>query len=426
MGHRRQGEPIVGDRGVVRYVVDAARYCSLAKRHPELRIWGDRGSLYLVLTETPAQHPWAKYYAERGLARPPVADMPGQSGRARVRSAGAAARTTARKPAEISSELAAAVAAVNAQAAQPGYTAAPFITAMQREVVGREFQRRATLKFARIAGIVAVVVALLHVTVTRLIYAAPSEAALQTQVNRLPEALLPHFSTSRQPLQADGVVITQTDQIDARNFRYVASVTLRLRKPLYIGAVSNGTAQYRRLQQVLSTARDQELRFSLFSGGDAPEVPTLPLLLQQSHRVGEAIVVRVPFTARRFGWQWRIDAPQIALAIANRTFDGDSIERYAGLPHLIYGSPASLADIRRRVKAANNYVQSVAKTVQGQANVEAVAVTPVADSSLADQPALPAAIAALADVEALPAFDPHAPAVEVEEAPKVGGFLNRG
>ena len=405
----------------------------LATRHPALRRVARAGVLYFVLTETPAQHPWAKYYSERGLARPPVADLPTRSNRVRVKSVGARAVVVDRKAAAVSAELAAAVAAVTSHVALPGCTAAPFITAMQREAVARELKRRSMIRFGRVLAIAAVLAVLLHVTMTRFVWATPSETALQAHVRRLPDAVLPLFSSARQPLQADSVVITQADQIDAKNFRYVASVTLRLRKPLYIPAVTNGTVQYRRLQQALLTARDQELRFNLFNAADAPEAPTLPLLLQQSHRAGETIVVRVPFTARRFGWSWRIDAAQLALNLANRALEGDSLERYAGMPHLIFGSPATLADVRQRVKLANNYLLAVAKTVQRQAEVVAVAETPDVGLALADQPAraeLSATSALLASRPAFdpdaPAFDPNAPAIVDAEAPKTGVLLSRG
>lgn len=362
-----------------------------------------------------------------------MADLPARSNRVRVKSPGARAVVADRKAAAVSAELAAAVAAVTAQVALPGCTAAPFITAMQREAVARELKRRAMIRFARVLAIAAVVAVLLHVTVTRFVCATPSETALQTHVRRLPDAVLPLFSSARQPMQADSVVITQADQIDAKNFRYVASVTLRLRKPLYIPAVTNGTVQYRRLQQALLAARDQELRFNLFNATDAPEAPTLPLLLQQSHRAGEAIVVRVPFTARRFGWSWRIDAAQLALHVANRVLEGDSLERYAGLPHLIFGSPATLADVRQRVKLGNNYLVAVARTVQRQAGAVAVAETPAVDLALANQPAraeMSEATVLLAARPAFdpdaPAFDPNAPAIIDAEAPKLGVLLSRG
>ena len=356
-----------------------------------------------------------------------MAELVRRPNQVRVNNAGARAVVAPQKQPEVSAELAAAIAAVTSQVAAPGCTAAPFITAMQKEAVARELKRRARFRLARLAAVAAVGLVMLHATITRFVYRAPTVDALQAHITHLPESVLPHFSTTLQPLQADGVVLTQVDQIDAEHFRYVASVTLRLRKPLYVPAVTNGTATYRRLQQALETARDQELRFNLFSSTEAPEVPMLPLLLQQSHRPGEAIVVRVPFTARRFGWQWRIEAPQLALMTANRTFDGDTLDRYAELPHLVFGSPATLADIRQRTKLANNYVIAVAKRVQRHADVEAVADVREPDPSLADRPAQAAVVdlASLATLEARPAIDPDAPAVLMPEPATAGALEHR-
>ena len=380
------------------------------------------------MTESPAQHPWAKYYTERGLSRPELAELPTRP-RVRINNTGArAAVRPAKAPAELSPELAAAVAAVVPRRPLPGSTAAPFITAMQKEAVARELKRLARIRYARLAAAAVAVLVLLHVTVTRFVCQAPAENAIEAHVRGLPQAVLPFFSTPNQPLQAESVKITQADRIDAEHFRYVASVTLRLRQPLYVPAVSNGTAAYRRLQQALETARDQELRFQLFNATEAPETPELPLLLQQSHRAGETIVVRVPFVARRFGWQWRLEAPQLALQNANRAFEGDSIERYAARPHLIFGAPDTLADIRQRVKLANNYVLAVAKEVQRHADVEAVAEVAATDLSIADRPAQAAESSAdaLANIEARPAIDPDAPAVFSSTPPHVVTLDDRG
>jgi hypothetical protein len=378
------------------------------------------------LTDSKQQHPWAKYYEERGISRPPVATLP----RRRSNAPGTGvANQPAPKRLAISSDLAAAVAAVTSSGSAPaGTTAAPFITAMQKEAAVRAAKRQTWIRFGRIAAAAVAVVAAIHFAVTRVLYRAPAETAVLAHVQGLPEAIVPLFSSSRQPLQADGVVISQADQIDAAHFRYVATVTLRLRKPLYVPAVTNGTAQYRRLQDALERARDQDLRYKLFTDGDEPDAPTLPLLLQRTHQAGETIVVRVPFTARRFGWQWRIDAAQLALGTPNHFFQGDTLERYAGTPHLIFGTPAALAEIRERTKLANNYVLAVAKAVQRHADVEAVAVvTPTladrpAQPSLADLPAQPAVadqsanpatveLGVMAHVAARPAVDPDAPAV---------------
>lgn len=329
----------------------------------------------------------------------------------------------------MSAELAAAVAAVTTHVAAPGSTAAPFITAMQKEAVARELKRRARVRHAKQVLVVIAALVVLQFALARLVFNAPSETALRDHVANLPEEVLPFFSSLRQPLQTDGVVIAQADQIDSNHYRFVASVTLRLRKPLYVAAATNGTVQYRRLQDALISAREQDLRFNLFSQADAMETPVLPLLLQQSHQAGETIVVRVPFTARRFGWHWRLDPVQIGLRSVNRTLEGDSLDRYDDIPYLIYGVPSTLADIRQRTRQANQYVVEVTKAIQRRANVQAVAMVTakpaVTESDEAsgdakadedeDEDASAVAKRPAADQNAPamvpPAFDPNAPAI---------------
>lgn len=388
------------------------------------------------MTETTPQHPWAKFYTERGLTRPPLADLARRSaGKVRTNTAGARAVPTADTRPAISPELAAAIAAVTAQNTIAGSTAMPFITAWQKEAVTREMKRRSRLRLARIALAAVAGVVALHLAVTRVIYPAPTEAALQARVQPLPERVLPLVSSARQPMQIEKVAITQSDAIGTNHRRYVASVTLRLSKPLYVAAATNGTEAYRRAQEAVYRASEQRLRNNLVAGADAPKQPLLPLLLQRSHQAGEAIVVRVPIHARRFGWQWRIEEPAVALHTVNRTLEGDSLDRYAATPHLIFGGVGTLAEIRQRVKLANEYVLAVTREIQRYANVEAVApdsAVPasagpiqdrVADSpavaGLADQPAvafLPADRARpMVPVEERPAFDPNAPAVVLPE-----------
>jgi len=391
--------------------------------------------IYDVLTESPTQHPWAKYYSERGISRPVVADVVRPARRAPK--ASSPARAAVAGP--ISSELAAAVAAVNAEVSSTPGSTTSFLSPRQREIALREAKRQARWRSVRFVAMAAAGLVCLHFAVTRFFCRAPSEDAVAAHLQSLPETLLPYFSTARQPLQADGVTITQADQIDAQHIRYVATVTLRLRKPLYVGAVTNGTAQYRRLQEAVQRAQAQESRLKLFTDTETPDAPSLPMLLQRSHQEGETVVVRVPFIARRFGWQWRLEEPQLGLRVANRVLEGDSLDRYGDAPYLIFGGPATLAEVRRRTKIANNYVLAVAKEVQRHADGEAIAETapahPIADraatvaladlpaqpagaeqvldASLADQPAQPAdtSSADLANVEARPAIDPNAPAV---------------
>jgi hypothetical protein len=377
-----------------------------------------------VLTKPPAQHPWAKYYSERGLARPAVADfvLPSVTGRASRRKAGRAVA----KRSEMSADLAAAVAAVTMQSLAPGMSGTPFITAEQRQAVARELRRQTRVRVVKrvLAAFIGLVA--LHLTFTQIIFQKPSPEALAAHVQALPEAVVSYYSSLRQPLQADGVSIVQADKIGIGQMRYVASVTLRLRQPLYVPAVTNGTLQYRRVQESLQRALDQELRYNLFQSSDAPEFPSLPMLLQRSHKPGETIVVRVPFIARRYGWKWRLAAPQVPLRIADRALQGDSLAVYAETPHLLFGEPKTLADIRRRIKIANDYVVLVAKEVQKRADVVAVVDKPQFDPMLADQPAheldptladqpalsledTPAQV--VATLETPSDFDPNAPAV---------------
>jgi hypothetical protein len=358
------------------------------------------------------QHPWAKYYAERGQSRVAMAQL---APRPAPKPAAAPPRPADSKTPALSSELAAAVAAATAQATAAGYTAAPFITSMQKEALAREAKHRTRIRIVQFAVAAAIVLTGLHLTLTRTIFRQPFESAVNAHVRDLPTALLPLYSSLRVPLQGDGVTIAQADRIDADNYRYVATVTLRLRKPLFIPAVSNGTAAYRRLRETLHAARDQELRYNLFPPSSRPIFPELPLLLQRVHQAGETIVVRVPFTARRFGWNWRLAAPHLELRTANRVLEGDSLERYTGAPVLIYGDSSTLADIRARVKKANEYVLAVAKTVQRQAYVVAVAAPPVVVPIQPDDATLPPA----EDDAGVPGgFDPNAPAVEEAVAHK--------
>lgn len=330
-----------------------------------------------------------------------MADVPAPVVRKKKAAKKAAA---APKPAELSPDLAAAVAAVTAM--EPTSTAAPFITAMQKEAVAREVKRRRRVRLWRAAAVAVVTFAVLHFVMTRLVNRVPQAEAALAHATQLKTDLLPFYSTVRQPLQVDNVTITPGEDVGRDRVRYVAHVTLRLRKPLYAPAVTNGTLAYRQLQVSLQAAREQELRYNLFDALGAPEAPALPLLLQRIHRAGESMTVRVPFIARRYGWVWKFDEPQVALRLASRTFEGDSIDYFAGSEFLIFGAPDTLAEIRERTKAARDYVVAVAKLVQRHSGGRAV-----------EEP-LPAVAAAEAvaeegTVEDRPAFDPDAPAVEL-------------
>lgn len=322
-----------------------------------------------------------------------------------------------RLPAEgksaVSDELAAALKKLAAEYAAPVVTNAPFVTAMQRQEDTQARKREGRVRLLKLSGIFLLAAVALHFTVTRVLYRTPDPAALEAHVQTLPEDVLPSYSTNRQSLQPGAIVYTETDRISANRIRYAAEVTLRLRKPLYVPASTNGTAAYRQLQESLQLARQRDIKFSLFPPGEGPPHPSLPLLLQVSHRVGEAIVVRLPFEARRYGWQWRLLPAQIPLRSVSGSFIGDSIEYYAETPYLIYGQSGTLAEVRLLLRQARAYIVAVAQEVQKHADVEAVPDTPAPTPAVVpDAPAVdPANKPPLTLEELTRLIDPNAPAV---------------
>lgn len=362
----------------------------------------------LGLSDTPQKkHPWSKYYSERGVSRPPLA-APLRPTRAPAPPSKAVGTPPEKKNA-ISEDLAAAVAA--ATAALPGTTAAPFITILQKEALARELRRQARIRWAIRAGIIAAAAVMLHFAVTRWLYRAPSGAALQAHARDLAQMLVPLHTTPLQPLQAGQAVVSLSDRVTSSRIRYAAEVTMHLAQPLYVPAATNGTAAYRLMQQSLQAAREQDIKLKLFENKEGPAAPELPLLIQVAHRAGERMTVRVPFEARRFGWHWRIDSAQLALRTTNRNFEGATIDRYARVPHMIFGGAGTLAEIRRLTQLARTYIIAVSKEVQKHAN--AAAVEAPLDPALADAPPFEATLQAEALVDPnAPAFDPDAPAIE--------------
>ena len=315
-----------------------------------------------------------------------------------------------KKPTGISADLAAAVEAVTA-VPQAGATAAPFITAMQREAVERELRRMRRKRIAWVAAGVLVVLVALHFAITRVFYREPTAEALEAYGHKVTAAVVPLYSTLLQPLQPGAHAITLSERLDQKHVRYAVEVTLRLREPLYGPAITNGTTAYRQLQESLQSARAQELKLKLFAGANAPQPPELPLLIQIYHRAGESLVVRVPFEARRFGWQWRLQPPQLERRAASRTFEGSTLARYANTPYLIFGAASSRAEMRQRMTGARDYIIAVLKEVRKHADSEAV--SDAAAEALANRPAADATTGAGLSLANLAAFDPDAVAVEL-------------
>jgi hypothetical protein len=282
--------------------------------------------------------------------------------------------------------------------------------------VVRELRRQARIRWGRRAIVAAVAIVALHFAVTRLFYRAPSPDVLQTYANFLAEMLLPLHSTPQQPLAAAGASVSLRDRISTNRVRYAAEIGLRLTRPLYMPSTSNGTAAYRVMQQSLHAAREKELKFKLFEDQEAPGAPEMPLLIQMVHRAGEQVIVRVPFEAERFGWRWRIEPAHLALRTASRSFEGATIERFARVPHLVFGAPGTLADMRLRTQLARAYIIAVTREIQKRADLAAIeppAVDPAVAHLPAADPDAPAELPGGGDPGmAIPRIDPYAAAID--------------
>src|SRR5262245_56316162 len=105
----------------------------------------------IVVSEPPEKPSiWGNYYAERGLTRPPQGDGTRSDKPSEEPGTG-----TDIPPGELSPELAAAIEAVTSSI--PESTAAPFLTAMQKQAVARELKRRKRLRLLRVIVVTAVV-----------------------------------------------------------------------------------------------------------------------------------------------------------------------------------------------------------------------------------------------------------------------------
>ncbi len=303
-----------------------------------------------------------------------------------------------------------------------GTSTAPFITVGQKEALQRELRRRSIVRIGWIGVASLVGLAALHLVITRLVFRAPSAEALQDYAQALGVAVVPLYSSAQQPLQLAGTTVSRVERIDSSRRWYTAEVRLELRQPLYAPAMTNGTILYRQLQQSLQVARERDLKHNLISPEAGPQAPDMPILIQMTHRAGEPLIVRVPFEARRFGWTWRIEPPQLMRRVANRTFEGSAIERYGNVPHIVFGPRNSMTEIRRRMRDARTYIVAVTKLVQRSADAEAIVEIPGVDPSMADAPALdpgmPDPDAPAIDPDA-PAIDPDAPALDPELPPAV-------
>jgi hypothetical protein len=286
------------------------------------------------------------------------------------------------------------------------------VSTKEREAESQE-RRRArrtwlAKRLAAVAGVIGVMLAISSLALFRY----PTDEALADAAAKAAQIALARYSSSERPLQIDTAVAALSDTFGIRHLRYFAEVTLRLREPLYGPAATNGTITYRQLQQSLSHARQQDLDFGLFPPDDGPKPPELPRLIQMLHRAGEPLVVRLPFEAKKFGWSWHLDPPQLPPQAPGGRADGVPLSRFADAPYLIFGPPETIEEVHNRTTAAREYIFAVTKAMQRRGSGEATADASNSErtASATAEPASNPLAGALVNPDR-PAIDPNAVSV---------------
>lgn len=315
----------------------------------------------------------------------------------------------------VSDELATALARLAAEYAPLPLTTAPFVSARQKEADAREQRHRRRRQLLQLGAGAILALGAFHLLGTTLLFRFPADEALAAEVAKTAQLVLSLHSNAEQPLEIGRALPVLRDRADLRHLHYSAEVTLQLRQPLYVPAQTNGTVSYRLLQQSLSQALEKKRKLGLFPLNDGPPPPELPGLLQLAHRAGDRMVVRVPFEAAKFGWQWRIAPAQLAHRTVDRRFEGLPLARLNAGPYLIFGLPETMADIRARMAAAREYLLAVAREVQRRDAASSPAMRPPIDpDKLAVEPE------ASAPLGTWPPFDPDKPAVAPANPPQPG------
>jgi hypothetical protein len=342
--------------------------------------------------------PAAAPRADPPIASPPVPSAP-------------APATPANRKDQVSDELAAALSQLAVEYAPLPVTNAPFVSAKERELESRERRRSRRIWLAKRLAVAAGVLGVLLAISSLALFRFPADEALTEAAAKAAQIALARYSSSERPLQIDTAVAVLGDTFDFRHLRYFAEVTLRLREPLYGPAATNGTVAYRQLQQSLSRARQQDLDFGLFPLNEGPKPPDLPRLIQMLHRAGEPLVVRLPFEAKKFGWSWRLDPPQLPKQAPGGRVDGLPLGRFADAPYLIFGPPETIEEVRNRTMAAREYIFAVAKAVQRRGPGETIAEAPNSERTAAPAESAANPAAGLSADPDRPAIDPNAVSV---------------
>lgn len=186
--------------------------------------------------------------------------------------------------------------------------------------------------------------------------ARPSEELLQPVREEVAAQVLRQFTSGEQPLEIDSIATEELDRGRTR-IDYELRVTLKLRVPIYGPADSNGAQPYLALQRSLADAQALVLQQRLFL--HEPELaaaPNMPLLIAITHRAGERRVVRVPLTATRTMWSWRLQPQVDRTRPLGPGFTGQALSRYAETPYLIFGTTEARDPMRKAMAAARKFI----------------------------------------------------------------------
>jgi hypothetical protein len=117
--------------------------------------------------------------------------------------------------------------------------------------------RRRRIHLAWRTAVISAVLLILAYFSPALIKTDPREADLPRQSENVGQIALNHFSSVGLPFDVASTRGDLDSQISRDEQVYKATVKLRLPRPLYLPAFSEGTAEYRELRQALQEARKE-------------------------------------------------------------------------------------------------------------------------------------------------------------------------
>lgn len=292
------------------------------------------------MSNQPAKDPWAKFYRERGQARPPMAKLGGgKPGRPRDALPPTRAKTEEAQRWQALAEKARAAT----ERPVPGPAVPP---------VAREPLRLLLLVCGALAAVILVFEA------ARFLFSdAPSAARLEETVRPAAQAVLAQYNSAATPWRVESARAVAAWRESRQTLHYDVVVTLRLQATLFAPLGSNGAESYRQLQRSLADARVAARRHGLDVAVPAlRETPELPELLDSTLKEGERLTVRVPFLARRGFWRWQVEAPDPARRRANRPVEGMALAAWGEANYLRFDTAEERKRMRARMQQAREFV----------------------------------------------------------------------